>query len=303
MNCPICKTELQPTDAFCPNPKCGYEIHIYPSESKAMAEYEEKRAKNFRNTCWKALKESQAEAQNLVVQSKEIQQKLDEKQKELDDKTKNLVNLLSEARHEIAQLETQLKEKQESASKFQKSIEKFQEQISTFLKQESQYKSEIEEWEKKYGSLFAQMNLAQLEISQLKSQLQSMTKEKERLENTLKKQNNKPASSNPSDSASSSNQNRGESKGEVVFSDGQHTVKQDVYSGNNVFKTPRSLNTNLSGDLFGIKAANAWFLFDLCGKIRDDRYRGIKNEGKQIFDKEIFYIDSITIQVFIYKNK
>lgn len=53
MICPICNNkELQPTDAFCPS--CGYEIHIYPNGSKALDEYERKRAERYKET-WKAL--------------------------------------------------------------------------------------------------------------------------------------------------------------------------------------------------------------------------------------------------------
>lgn len=304
MNCRICNNkELQPTDTFCPT--CGFEIHIMPAgASDAVKEHENERAERYNKT-WNALQDSVAEVQKLEIQSKEIQQKLDEKQKELDDKTKNLGNLLSEARHKIAQLETQLKEKQEGASQFQKTIEKLKKQIGDYLDQ----KKEKEEWKSKYEELSKQtssmqeelakqMSSAQLEISQLKSQLQSMTAEKERLENTLKKQNNQPASSNPSDSASTSNQNRGERKGEVVFSDGQHTIKQDIYSGNNVYKTPLPLHTDIIGDLFAIVEDDGEFtVYDRCGSLKKANGRGVGEKGEQIFNGDVLSVGSIQIQV------
>lgn len=301
MNCPICNNELQLTDAFCPN--CGFEIHIYPANDATKA-FEKTREGKYKDT-WKALNESKAESQKLEIQSQKIQQKLDEKQKELDDKTKNLGNLLSEARHKIAQLETQLKEKQEGASQFQKTIEKLKKQISDYLDQ----KKEKEEWKSKYEELSKQtsstqeelakqMSSAQLEISQLKSQLQSMTEEKERLENTLKKQNNQSASSSPSDSASSSNQNRGERKGEVVFSDGQHTIKQDIYPGNNVYKTPQPLHTDIIGNLFVIVEDNGEFtIYDRCGFLKKANGREVGEKREQFFNGDVFSVGSIQIQV------
>ena len=305
MNCPICNNELQLTDAFCPN--CGFEIHIYPANDATKA-FEKTREGKYKDT-WKALNESKAESQKLEIQSQKIQQKLDEKQKELDDKTKNLGDLLSEACHEIAQLETQLKEKQEGASQFQKTIEKLKKQIGDYLDQ----KKEKEEWKSKYEELSKQtsstqeelakqMSSAQLEISQLKSQLQSMTEEKERLENTLK-QNNQSASSNPSDSASSSNQNRGERKGEVVFTDEISATTINIYAGDNIYTTPQNMFSGYTGNLFRINENNGAFtIYDLCGGTRDDRGRGIPPFGKEIQNNGVYHVGSITIRIKIQKR-
>ena len=143
------------------------------------------------------------------------------------------------------------------------------------------------------------MSEAQRKISRLQSQLESMTAKKARLEAALSKINNPQTSNTDSTNPQPSNpQNRGERKGEVIFTDGQHTIKQDVYSGNNVYKTPQSLYTNLRGDLFAIVENSGGFtIYDRCGSLKKASGRGVGEKGEQIFNGDVFNIGSIQIQI------
>lgn len=303
MICPICNKEHQPTDAFCPT--CDYEIHILPGNlSDAVRKYEETREKNYREI-WKALYDSKTASQRAETLNKEIQHALDNKQEELAKTTiqnKDLANQLSQAHYEISQLHSQIKEKQEDKG----TIQKLKGQISDYLdqrallnKEKEEWKFKSNEWESKYNRLFADMSEAQSKISQLQSQLQSVTAEKARLEAALSKINNPQTSNtNSTNPQPSSHQNRGERKGEVIFTDGQHTIKQDVYSGNNVYKTPQSLYTNLRGDLFAIVEDSGGFtIYDRCGSLKKASGRGVGEKGEQIFNGDVFNIGSIQIQI------
>lgn len=134
--CRVCGQFCLLTDAFCPT--CGYEIHIYPSESKAMAEYEEMRAERYRKT-WEALNESQAVSQRLEAENSKIQHKLDEKAQELKDK--------------VAQ------------------NEKMDDQLKTLEKERNRLHSQIEEKQRDSNQLSNDMNAARHEKEKLDANL------------------------------------------------------------------------------------------------------------------------------------
>ena len=314
MNCPICNKELQPTDAFCPT--CGYEIHIYPSESKAMAEYEEMRAERYRKT-WEALNESQAVSQRLEAENSKIQHKLDEKEQELKDKVaqnEKMDDQLKTLEKERNRLRSQIEEKLADISERKGTIQKLKGQISDYLEQRAQLKKEkeewktkSEEWEAKYKSLFADISEAQHEISQLQLQLKSVTEEKERLEDALSKKNIRQTNNtNSTNSHTSRPQNRGERMGEVIFKDDKNQeFRQDIFLGENVYSTPNNMISGYKVDLFKITmgTTRACVLKDLCRGVRDHHNSEIKKNGKQIFNNEIFFINSIKVQVIIYKKR
>lgn len=299
MKCPICNEEYQLTDAFCP--KCGFEIHIIPTGvSGAVKDFEKTRVERYKET-WKSLNNCNASAKKLEIENGKIKCELNDKEQKL----KNLANQyekldsqLKIVEKERNQLQIQIKEKQADISAHDSSIQKLRAQNRDYLEQIAQLKKEIKEGKNQYDDLFNEMSSAQLEIDRLKSQLRSMAEDKERLESDLKKQENQPSSSNPTDFASTINQNRGEQKGEVVFTDGYHTVKQAIYSGNNEYKTPQSLHTNHSGDLFAIVENNDEFtIYDLCGSLKKANGRFVKGKGEQLSNGDAFSVDSMQIRV------
>jgi DNA repair exonuclease SbcCD ATPase subunit len=340
MKCPICNEEYQLTDSFCPN--CGYEIHILPGNiSDAAREYEETREKSYKKT-WVALNESQADSQRLEAENSKIQQKFDEKEHELKDivaqnekldiqlkaleeERNQLLSQITERKSTIQKLRDQIgdylslkKEKEDMKSKSneweskynglfadmsdaQRKISQIQSQLQSMTKEKEEWKSKSEEWESKYNSLFADMSEAQHKISQIKSKLKSVTEEKERLEGVLSKRNNSQTNnSNSTNPQTSSPQNRGERKGEVLFTDGQHEIKQGIYTGRNVYLAPQIMHSDYDGDLFTIIENNGVYtLYDNCGAVKKANGRAVREKGEQVTDGDIFCIGLIQIHIIL----
>lgn len=292
MICPICNKELQLTDNICPT--CGFEIHIYPSGSDAAREYEDTREKSYRKT-WVALNESQAVSQRLEAENSKIQQSLNKKEqevKELVTKNENQLKALEEERDRLLS----------QISEHNGTIQTLQNQIRDCIdikKEKEEWKTKSEAWESKYNSLFADMSEAQRKMSQIQSQLKSVTEEKEKLEDALSKKNNSQTNNtNSTNPHTSSPQNRGEGKGEVLFTDGQHEIKQAIYTGSNVYLAPQIMHSNYSGELFTIIEDDGVFtIYDNCGGIKKANGRSVREKGEQITDGDILSIGSIKIQI------
>lgn len=297
MNCPICNKELQLTDNICPI--CGFEIHIYPSGSDAAREYEETREKSYRKT-WEALNESQAVSKRLEAENSKIQQSLDKKEQEVKDTV---------AKNEKIDIQLKALEEERNRLLFQISehngtIQTLQNQIRDCIdikKEKEEWKTKSEAWESKYNSLFADMSEAQRKMSQIESQLKSVTEEKERLEDALSKKNNSQTNNtNSTNPHTSSPQNRGERKGEVLFTDGQHEVKQDIYTGSNVYLAPQIMHSNYSGELFTIIEDDGVFtIYDNCGGVKKANGRSVREKGEQVTDGDIFSIGLIQIRIIL----
>lgn len=295
MNCPICNKELQLTDNICTT--CGFEIHIYPSGSDAAREYEETREKSYRKT-WKALNESQAVSKRLEAENSKIQQSLDKKEQEV----KDIVAKNEKIDIQLKALEEERNRLLSQISEHNGTIQTLQNQIRDCIdikKEKEEWKTKSEAWESKYNSLFADMSEAQRKMSQMESQLKSVTEEKERLEDALSKKNNSQTNNtNSTNPHTSSPQNRGERKGEVLFTDGQHEIKQAIYTGSNVYLAPQIMHSDHDGDLFTIIEKNGVFtIYDNCGALKKANGRAIREKGEQITDGDILSIGSIKIQI------
>ncbi len=338
MKCPICNKEYQLTDSFCPNCGYEIHIlpGNISDAAREYEETREKSFRKTWVALNESHADSQRlEAENSIIQQKfdekeqELKdivaqyEKLDNQLKALQEERDQLLSQISERKSTIQKLRDQIsdylslkKEKEDLKSKSnkweskynglfadmseaQRKISQIQSQLQSTTKEKEEWKSKSKEWESKYNSLFADMSEAQHKISQIQSQLKSVTEEKERLEDALSKKNNgQTNNTNSTNPHASSPQNRGERKGEVIFTDGQHTIKQDVYSGNNVYKTPQSLYTNLRGDLFAIVEDSGGFtIYDRCGSLKKASGRGVGEKGEQIFNGDVFNIGSIQIQI------
>lgn len=186
-------------------------------------------------------------------------------------------------------------------SEAQRKISQIQSQLQSTTKEKEEWKSKSKEWESKYNSLFADMSEAQHKISQIQSQLKSVTEEKERLEDALSKKNNSQTNdTNSTNPHASSPQNRGERKGEVLFTDGQHEIKQDIYTGSNVYLAPQIMHPDHDGDLFTIIENNGVFtIYDNCGAIKKANGRAVREKGEQVTDGDIFSIGLIQIHIIL----
>lgn len=344
MKCPICNEEYQLTDSFCPNcgyeihilpgnisdAAREYEETREKSFRKTWVALNESHADSQRleaenSIIQQKFDEKEQELKDIVAQN----EKLDNQLKALQEERDQLLSQISERKSTIQKLRDQIsdylslkKEKEDLKSKSnkweskynglfadmseaQRKISQIQSQLQSTTKEKEEWKSKSKEWESKYNSLFADMSEAQHKISQIQSQLKSVTEEKERLEDALSKKNNgQTNNTNSTNPHASSPQNRGERKGEVIFTDGHYEFRQDIFSGENVYSTPNNMISGYKVDLFKITmGTHACVLNDLCGGVRDDRNREIKKDGKQIFNNEIFFINSIKVQVIINKKR
>ena len=225
---------------------------------------------------------------------------LNKKQKELEDRMNDLAVHLSSAQYEISLLNSQLEEKQKQISQGQNTISDLTKQRDDYKEQLSKMTKEKDVVDSQYRKLFEQMSSMQYEVSNLKSELQIQTEEKERLESLLsEQQTNQKSTSNPSGSTTSTNVNRGERKGEVEFFNGHSKVREDIFLGKNSYVIPQSMHSHLKGEVFMINENNNCFtIFDCCGLLKKANGRDVPNKGEQLFEGEnVFTISNIVVKV------
>lgn len=143
MNCPICKEELQPTDAFCPT--CGYEIHYLPEGmSDAVHEYEKTRVERYKET-WNALNNNRDTIAKLKAKNDSIQNELNAKVQQLKEKNNQYEELNSQFASLQKEIESlvQVEDKQKGSMDFSGVIKKLREQIGDYLKRKEE-KNQIE---------------------------------------------------------------------------------------------------------------------------------------------------------------
>lgn len=102
MNCPICNTNLQSTDTFCPT--CGFEIHILPEDvSDAVRTYEQERIEKYKRLM-QQMSEFETRANELSNQFLEATKRADAAEERIAENTKVIQGIQMEKNELLEQI-------------------------------------------------------------------------------------------------------------------------------------------------------------------------------------------------------
>ncbi len=295
--CPVCEAEMIPEQTFCEH--CGWVRTLYPKVAPpAIVEMEKQRVEMMRKAYQQRQNDRQQHSDDIKKLNEEIERQKqlveaeqkknkqlvednEKKEKQLKDDNDKLFDDLYTTKGQLDEAQKALSAAQSDRDAAIKDRDQAQQKLQTEKTEHDKTKQVVQDEKRQLDEARRQLREEENAHAKTKRELEALRK-------TAPTHTPSPTQTTPV--------NRGEKKGDVVFSANGNTVKLPLYEGTNVFTAPEGIDCGVGGVLFSVEINGVEVrIFDACGQTRRANGHEIGPKGKSVYPADVFAVGKVKI--------